>query len=460
MRVPFMRCSLVILLLLHLPVTASATINLSSFSATPVNHTLVHLNWTTLTEITNFGFEIQRSANSQANYQTLPGTFIPGNGTTSTPHNYAFTDSNAAPGVWYYRLRQIDLGGPVHYSYGVLATVPAEQPSLVAPADNATGIPLSALLRWLTSSGATSYHLQVCLDTLFSSLVVDEVGIVDTTFQTNPLAYSTEYFWRVRSIGSPLSSAFSETRSFTTTPMIAQPLLVIPVNADVITSNSVQFVWRQVAGMNAYWLEVSTDSLFNAPAVDSTLTDTMTVMNGLQHQQTYWWRVRAGIGPSSWGPYSSTRTFSVNFTISVSLQNGWNMISHPVLNADDSLHQLYPGAASSTAFSFNPASGYVPQTRLQNGEGYWAKFGSAGINPIIGDPILADSIPVVAGWNIIGSISASVDTGDVVTTPPGIRSSPFYGYSSGIVSVPTIEPGKAYWVKFNAPGLMILTGDE
>jgi hypothetical protein len=158
------------------------------------------------------------------------------------------------------------------------------------------------------------------------------------------------------------------------------------------------------------------------------------------------------------GPFSSPRRFAVSFVAQTVIDAGWNMISNPVLTTADSLHQLYPTAISS-AFAFHPLTGYIQRSVLENGAGYWAKFGAATTNEVGGAPITTEYIPVVAGWNIVGSISVPVDTGAVVTSPPGIRSSPFYGYSNGIVVAPAIEPGKAYWVKVNAPGFVILADE-
>jgi hypothetical protein len=92
----------------------------------------VTLGWSTLSEVNNYGFEIQRSANDTG-YQSMQGVFIPGHGTTNEPHSYSVIDSGAGAGPLWYRLKQIDLDGRVHYSDGVrvriLATAPfAEMP--------------------------------------------------------------------------------------------------------------------------------------------------------------------------------------------------------------------------------------------------------------------------------------------------------------------------------------------
>ena len=94
-------------------------IQLASFTAAPVSESQVRLNWTTLTEINNYGFEIQKSDTTQQQYQSIPHIFIPGHGTTNEPQQYSSIDSTATSGSWYYRLKQIDLDGSSHYSDGV-----------------------------------------------------------------------------------------------------------------------------------------------------------------------------------------------------------------------------------------------------------------------------------------------------------------------------------------------------
>ncbi len=98
-------------------------IQLSSFTAAVVNQNSVRLDWTTATETNNYGFEVQKSAGNQNSYQTISNSFIAGHGTTIEPHSYSFVDNTASPGQWYYRLRQIDFDGTVHFSDGVQVDV-------------------------------------------------------------------------------------------------------------------------------------------------------------------------------------------------------------------------------------------------------------------------------------------------------------------------------------------------
>lgn len=94
----------------------SLPIQLSNFTGTIVNRGEVRLEWTTLTETNNYGFEVQRSANGGDGYLTLPNGFVPGHGTSLVPHSYSYSDATAGSGARYYRLKQIDLDGTSHYS--------------------------------------------------------------------------------------------------------------------------------------------------------------------------------------------------------------------------------------------------------------------------------------------------------------------------------------------------------
>ncbi len=145
-----------------------------------------------------------------------------------------------------------------------------------------------------------------------------------------------------------------------------------------------------------------------------------------------------------------------SFSVNVGIAAGWNILSNPVGTVNDSVHELYPTSTFSYGFAFSPSLGYQQSYTMENGVGYWSKFPGATTQNVSGSERTLDSIDVEAGWNIIGSISQSVDTSTVVSVPPGIRTSQFFGYNGGYTASQNIEPGKGYWVKANAPGQLIL----
>ena len=101
-------------------------IQLSSLKASAASRGCVQLEWTTLSEINNYGFYVQRRTPGESAFSTLPGSFESGHGTTSHPQEYSYSDTSVGAGEWFYRLRQIDLDGAVHYSDALQVDIAAD----------------------------------------------------------------------------------------------------------------------------------------------------------------------------------------------------------------------------------------------------------------------------------------------------------------------------------------------
>ncbi|MAT39965.1 MAG: hypothetical protein CL946_10220 [Ectothiorhodospiraceae bacterium] len=86
-------------------------IELAAFTARVDGNNNVMLTWKTVSETSNAGFEVQRSADGE---QFEKIGFVQGNGTTTLPQLYTFTDK--IDEVTYYRLKQIDYDGTYEYS--------------------------------------------------------------------------------------------------------------------------------------------------------------------------------------------------------------------------------------------------------------------------------------------------------------------------------------------------------
>ncbi len=90
-------------------------IQLASFTGRATETNAVQLDWTTVSETHNYGFEIQKASALRGEFQTILGSFVPGHGTTLTPQHYQWLDQNASQQYSFYRLKQIDLDGTAHY---------------------------------------------------------------------------------------------------------------------------------------------------------------------------------------------------------------------------------------------------------------------------------------------------------------------------------------------------------
>jgi expansin (peptidoglycan-binding protein) len=143
----------------------------------------------------------------------------------------------------------------------------------------------------------------------------------------------------------------------------------------------------------------------------------------------------------------------------VHVRSAWNLVSLPSVAADPRASTQFPTAVSQ-AYRFDPAGGYQAKDTLVPGEGYWLKFSDSASVPITGAPVRRDTIALVAGWNLVGSIAAAQPTALVQTVPSGILASSFFAYASGYAEATTLLPGQAYWVKAGAPGLLILSSNS
>ncbi len=92
----------------------------ASFTAF-VKNNIICLNWKTETEVSNYGFEIERTVvnhkSQKQNSDFRKIGFVEGNGNSNSPKNYSFTDEKPFGGSKFqYRLKQIDTDGQFEYS--------------------------------------------------------------------------------------------------------------------------------------------------------------------------------------------------------------------------------------------------------------------------------------------------------------------------------------------------------
>lgn len=87
-------------------------VELAYFKAEANGHA-ARLSWGTAMEQNNEKFEVEHSSNG-IDFSKIGE--VKGRGTSSTANSYSFTDTKPAPGVNYYRLRQVDFDGAEEFS--------------------------------------------------------------------------------------------------------------------------------------------------------------------------------------------------------------------------------------------------------------------------------------------------------------------------------------------------------
>ncbi len=114
-------------------------VEMTTFTAVTTGSTAM-LKWSTATEINNYGFEVERRvvssqnpSNSSSDWEKIAWScvgFVEGNGTSSSPHNYVFSDNTISSGTYAYRLKQVNNDGSFKYLQEAQVTI--ETPKVFA----------------------------------------------------------------------------------------------------------------------------------------------------------------------------------------------------------------------------------------------------------------------------------------------------------------------------------------
>ena len=93
---------------------APLPVELTSFTALVINNQ-IQLKWKTATEISSYGFHIERSISNSTAWQKVG--FVEGHGNSNSEKKYNFVDENVSSGNNYsYRLKEINTDGSFKYS--------------------------------------------------------------------------------------------------------------------------------------------------------------------------------------------------------------------------------------------------------------------------------------------------------------------------------------------------------
>ncbi len=203
------------------------------------------------------------------------------------------------PGARYFlRIRATSPVGSSAFSVPVQFTVRASEltvPVLLPLPGQVDQQPIAITVVWHPSPGATSYHLQLSLDSLFNNLLLNDSTVTDTVRHLGPLQDATTYYFRLRAWNTIGHSPFSTPLVFSTSAgQLSVPSIVsMPgqgINLPLVTS----IRWLSVPGAVRYQLQLATDLQFKVIILnDSTFTDTLTHVGPLDYATAYFARVRA-----------------------------------------------------------------------------------------------------------------------------------------------------------------------
>ena len=93
---------------------------------------------------------------------------------------------------------------------------PPGAPDLVSPENESVDQATEPVLIWTGVVQAAGYRLQVAKDINFTTIVIDEEVVGDTTYQATDLQEGMTYYWRVKANNEAGPGDWSEVREFTT----------------------------------------------------------------------------------------------------------------------------------------------------------------------------------------------------------------------------------------------------
>jgi hypothetical protein len=267
------------------------------------------LFWSSVSNST--GYRVQVSTNN-----TFSNVIVEQNNLTST--QYAIPSSILQNGTTYYwRALAFNQNGEGPWSavwnFITVSNIP-QTPVHIAPPNFATGVSLTPTIQWQVVSNATSYRLQVSLNTGFTNLVIDQTALTSNSYivPSGVLSPTTIYYWRVMASNQFGNSPWSAYWRFTTVNVtLTAPELVFPPNASTNISITPTMTWNTVQYATRYRMQVATDLNFNNMIFDeSNITDTFKLVPSpiLTLNNLYFWRVQAS-NLSSTGPWSSVWNF-------------------------------------------------------------------------------------------------------------------------------------------------------
>lgn len=176
-------------------------VELTSFTAKQsVNG--VELCWVTATEVSNYGFDIERAYLSVQNSGTIWTKigFIIGHGNSNSPKDYSFVDNKPLSEKSQYRLKQIDNNGafkysnPIEVGFGLVKKYTLEQ-NFPNPFNPATVISYS-----IPAASNVILNIYDVLGNLITTLVNEnqEAGNYTVNFNAGELSNGI-YFYKIQS---------------------------------------------------------------------------------------------------------------------------------------------------------------------------------------------------------------------------------------------------------------------
>lgn len=272
--------------------------------------TSIMFTWNAVTNADHYFIQV-------ATDQTFSNMFYTNYAVTGTSQQVNGLQNNT---TYFWQVRAVNAGGnspwSSTWSFTTALQATLGTPTLSSPANGAANQSTTPTLIWNSVTNAANYHLQAAKDAAFNNKVFDDSTITSTSKQIGPLAYSTQYFWRVNAKNSTSISSWSSVWNFTTVTaqtIPSAPVLTSPANGSADQPLNPVLSWNSVSNADKYRLQIAKDASFSYKIFDdSTIISNYKQISALTQATQYFWRVNAknNAGVSSWSSVWNFTTVS------------------------------------------------------------------------------------------------------------------------------------------------------
>lgn len=218
-------------------------------------------------------------------------------------------------GVYFLGSLSIDrlgLEGPFGEPDRINVRVNPLPPFLQSPEAGASFKGKSTELVWLKVKDAIAYHLQLALDSDFSSPVLDKKDSEATKYQTGELPYGT-YYYRISSLADDgYEGIWSDPGYFTLIPPPPVPPMDPP---DLGKGEHVRVGWRNLGEGIRYQVQVSNVMDFGTLLLDKEVTTPEIIFDRPKKVDTYYVRTRAMDPDGYTGNWSEPQSFTIPYNL-------------------------------------------------------------------------------------------------------------------------------------------------
>lgn len=402
--------------------------------------------------------------------------------------------------LYYWRLNSYDGENTSDWSnpWRFATTTPA--PTLITPANGATGVPILTVFDWEDVAPDLSYKIQIADNVNFERILVDE--IVPTSDFTYNFDYNSTNYWRVRVFSDGILSSWSSTFSFTTQIEVPWIYEETGIFATIVVPNDINPMIgdRPIENGDAIGLFYQREpgdwycggfGVWNGESLTINAwgdnPDTP-IKDGFAAQEIFTFKIWDALLAQEWNAiatyqlgndYYTTNGFSmlaslnafVPDNVNISLNSGWNMASSYIAPENPNVEVMFASIVNSLNIMKN-ADGdmYIPAFEV-NTIGNWVTTSGYLVNmfnndmlSITGAKIVPEITPINLnyGWNLsayfrdnemspVSALASIEDNLLLVKNNVGGLYIPIYG----INTLMNMQPGSGYYIYMNEEAELI-----